>query len=310
MKKLISLLLITAACAVFAGCSGAEKADSPKGFTLQYQEQTLTLQTPPKRVAVLTTPLLNMVYAAGGESVSRPTTRSPIPEAARSLPELGQTQHIDMEKLVALTPDLVLGERSQNRKLESLLQSNHLHYFLINYDGINDNVPLIRFLGRLYGTEEKTDALITEYESRIAALEEEAARHTPVRAAVLRATGKDVTAETDASICASMVKRLKMDNVVTAHKEISADAKTVPYSLEQLSADDPDLIFVVTMGNASEINKKMDEEMRSNPAWSQLKAVRTGRVYFLPYELFLMNPGLRTPEAMEQLLRLAYPPEN
>lgn len=27
--------------------------------------------------------------------------------------------------------------------------------FLINYDGINDNVPLIRFLGRLYGTEEK-----------------------------------------------------------------------------------------------------------------------------------------------------------
>lgn len=155
MKKLISLLLITAACAVFAGCGGAEKADSPKGFTLQYQEQTLTLQTPPKRVAVLTTPLLNMVYAAGGESVSRPTTRSPIPEAARSLPELGQTQHIDMEKLVALTPDLVLGERSQNRKLESLLQSNHLHYFLINYDGINDNVPLIRFLGRLYGTEEK-----------------------------------------------------------------------------------------------------------------------------------------------------------
>lgn len=53
-----------------------------------------------------------------------------------------------------------------------------------------------------------------------------------------------------------MVKRLKMDNVVTAHKEISADAKTVPYSLEQLSADDPDLIFVVTMGNASEINKR------------------------------------------------------
>jgi len=60
----------------------------------------------------------------------------------------------------------------------------------------------------------------------------------------------------------------------------------VPYSLEQLSADDPDIIFVVTMGRAEEINKKLDEEMRANPAWMHLKAVQTNQVHFLPYDLF------------------------
>ena len=103
-----------------------------------------------------------------------------------------------------------------------------------------------------------------------------------------------------------MVELLKMNNVVVSHKNINLNAKTVPYSLEQLTADDPDIIFVVTMGNADEINKKMDEDMRSNPAWNHLKAVENHKVFFLPSDLFLLNPGVRTPEAMEKLYDLAY----
>ena len=33
--------------------------------------------------------------------------------------------------------------------------------------------------------------------------------------------------------------------------------KTVPYSLETLTADNPDIIFVVTMGKEEEITKAM-----------------------------------------------------
>ena len=99
---------------------------------------------------------------------------------------------------------------------------------------------------------------------------------------------------------------LKMNNVLLSHKEINLDTKTVPYSLEQLSADDPEIIFVVTMGKAEEINKKMDEQMRDNPAWANIQAVKNNRVYFLPSDLFLMNPGVNTPKAMNQLLDLAY----
>ena len=103
-----------------------------------------------------------------------------------------------------------------------------------------------------------------------------------------------------------MAERLKMNNVLLSHKEINLDTKTVPYSLEQLSADDPEIIFVVTMGKAEEINKKMDEQMRDNPAWANIQAVKNNRVHFLPSDLFLMNPGVNTPKAMNQLLDLAY----
>lgn len=306
MKKFLAAAAAAALCLALTAC-GSTKSDGGNGnVTYTYKDQTITMKAAPKRVVELSAPLLNMAYAVGGTSVARPETSSPIPEEAKSLPTLGHVQNINMETLVGMKPDLVLGEKNQNSKLESLLKSNKIPYLLIQYDGINDNVPLLRFMGQLYDQKAKADNVIKTYEDSVKAVEDKAAAKTPAKVAVLRATGKDVTAETPKSICASMVEMLKMDNVITSHKDIKLDSKTVPYSLEQLSADDPDTIFIVTMGRQDEINKKLDESMRNNPSWAHLKAVQNKHVYLLEPDLFLMNPGIRTPEAMEKLYKLAY----
>lgn len=306
MKKLLAAAAAAALCLALTAC-GSTKSDGGNGnVTYTYKDQTINMKAAPKRVVELSAPLINMAYAVGGTSVARPETSSPIPEEAKSLPTLGHVQNINMETLVSMKPDLVLGEKNQNSKLESLLKSNKIPYLLIQYDGINDNVPLLKFMGRIYDQQAKADNVVKTYEEGVKAVEDKAAAKTPAKVAVLRATGKDVTAETPKSICASMVEMLKMDNVITSHKDIKLDSKTVPYSLEQLSADDPDTIFIVTMGRQDEINKKLDESMRNNPSWAHLKAVQNKHVYFLEPDLFLMNPGIRTPEAMEKLYKLAY----
>lgn len=305
MKSPLAFLASLALCVAIVGC-GAPAA-STEGTTLTYKDQTFTVSARPQRIAVLTTPLLNMVYAVGGTAIARPITETPIPDAARDVTELGTPQHIDMEKLVSLSPDFVLGGQTQNGKLEPLFQSNQIPYLLVNYDGIHDNIPLLQFLGALCGTEDQAARVCAEYERRMKAARALAASQEPARIAILRATGKDVTAETPTAICASMAEYLGMDNVITSHRDMSFANKTVPYSLEQLSADDPDILFIVTMGRADAINQKLDQSMRSNPAWAHLKAVQTDRVYFLPSDLFLLNPGIRTPDALEMLCRLAYP---
>ena len=58
------------------------------------------------------------------------------------------------------------------------------------------------------------------------------------------------------------------------------------------------------MGKQDEINKSLDDSMRNNPAWAHLKAVQENHVYFLEPNLFLMNPGVKTPEALEIRVRL------
>ena len=307
MRKLLlgSIALVMIVLAL-AGCGKTTSSSSATTKELTYNGQTYTVPKDPQKIAVLSNSILSMLYAVDGKAISRVSTTDALPPEIEALPVLGQTANINMEQLLGLNPDLVLGLENQHKKYESQLQSSKIPTVLINYDGIKDNVPLIKFLGALTNHEDKATTLANTYESNVNKVKDSVKSQQPARVAVLRATGKGVTAETDAAITASMVKDLGMTNVVSTHLDKATTDKTVPYSLETLAADDPDIIFVVTMGKEEEITKAMKKAMTDNPAWANLKAVQNNRVVYLPSKLFLLNPGLQTPEAMARLVKEAY----
>ena len=307
MKKLLlgSIALVMIVLAL-AGCGKTTSSSSATTKELTYNDQTYTVPKDPQKIAVLSNSILSMLYAVDGKAISRVSTTDALPPEIEALPVLGQTANINMEQLLGLNPDLVLGLENQHKKYESQLQSSKIPTVLINYDGIKDNVPLIKFLGALTNHEDKATTLANTYESNVNKVKDSVKAQQPARVAVLRATGKGVTAETDTAITASMVKDLGMTNVVTSHLDKTTTDKTVPYSLETLAADNPDIIFVVTMGKEEEITKSMKKAMTDNPAWANLKAVQNNRVIYLPSKLFLLNPGLQTPEAMARLVKEAY----
>jgi len=226
-----------------------------------------------------------MLYAVDGKAISRANTTDKLAPELEALPALGQTANINMEQLLGLKPDVVLGLVNQHKKYESQLQANNIPTVLFDYDGIKDNVPMLTFLGELTNHQDKAKSVITTYENNITKVKDAVKNQQPARVAVLRATGKGVTAETDEAVTASMVKELGMTNVVSSHL---------------------DVIFVVTMGKEEEITKAMKQAMTDNPAWANLKAVQNNRVIYLPSKLFLLNPGLQTPEAMARLVKEAY----
>lgn len=307
MKKILlgSIALVMIVLAL-AGCGKSTSSSSATTKELTFNDQTYTVPKDPQKIAVLSNSVLSMLYAVDGKAISRVSTTDALPPEIEALPVLGQTANINMEQLLGLNPDLVLGLENQHKKYESQLQSSKIPTVLINYDGIKDNVPLIKFLGALTNHEDKATTLANTYESNVNKVKDAVKAQQPARVAVLRATGKGVTAETDAAITASMIKDLGMTNVVSTHLDKTTTDKTVPYSLETLAADDPDIIFVVTMGKEEEITKAMKKSMTDNPAWANLKAVQNNRVVYLPSKLFLLNPGLQTPEAMARLVKEAY----
>ena len=72
-------------------------------------------------------------------------------------------------------------------------------------------------------------------------------------------------------------------------------------------SQNPEMIFITSMGKLSEIKKNMDETMASNPAWQSLEAVKNGRIYYLPQDMFLLSPGVHYPEAVELMAKCVYP---
>ena len=58
---------------------------------------------------------------------------------------------------------------------------------------------------------------------------------------------------------------------------------------------------------AKEIENRLRADVKSNPAWASLEAVRNNKVYLLPERLFLLNPGLHYPDAVKYMAKTVYP---
>lgn len=294
------LLLVT-------GCGKTSTSSSGANHELTYKGQTYTVPENPQKIVSLSNSILSMLYAVDGKAIARVESNDTLPQDQEALPTVGHTANPSIETIVGMQPDLILGLQSQHSKIQDQLNATHIPNVIINYDGINDNVPLINFLGELTNHQDKANQVINQYNQQIDKVKEAIKDQKPAKVAVLRATGKGVTAETDNAITASMVKELGMTNMVMNHfGDNKKDAKTIPYSLESLAADNPDIIFVVTMGKEADITAAMKKEMTDNPAWNDLQAVKNNKVIYLPSKLFLLNPGLDTPKAMARLVKEAY----
>lgn len=80
--------------------------------------------------------------------------------------------------------------------------------------------------------------------------------------------------------------------------------------MEEIIRQDPDFIFVTTMGASSEkAMQALAEGIESNPAWAGLTAVKEGRYILLPKELFHNKPNHRWGESYEILADYLYAEE-
>ena len=105
---------------------------------------------------------------------------------------------------------------------------------------------------------------------------------------------------------------LQLENIVHGATKLVAgpmgsQPDMAPYSLENLVEKNPQVIFITSMGSKQEIGNKLRSEVTGNPAWDAIEAVRNKQVFYLPDELFLLNPGLRYPEAIRIMASKLHP---
>ena len=85
------------------------------------------------------------------------------------------------------------------------------------------------------------------------------------------------------------------------------DGAYLPISMEFVARENPAVIFVIVHGPADTLEPKMRRELQESEAWADVDAVKNGRVYVLPYELFAVNPGIRAADALQTLADIMYP---
>lgn len=308
MRKRIFAFLPTTFL-LLAPLEGAEPGIvSESAETIRYREVdgTETLLTKhPRRTIVGNASFADPWFTAGGSAIGVPTVRSQqaLPEQARDLPRIGVLRSLNLEKIFAMKPDLVLinANLHAHRAVRHHLIDAGIPNVALDYANFHDYIGILDLFCRLNGGSVKTNSTAKRIISQVRKLTEEAARLPSPRFAVLFVASGGFVLESGNLNVPTMAEMLGGTNIARQ------ESGRLKYSFEQLLIDDPDIILINTMGDSKALQKKFTRDLISQPAWQQLKAAKTGRVHFLPPELFLYMAGSRYPEAFLHLAKLLHP---
>ena len=309
MKK--TALTLFAVCSLLLSACGAPAAQNSaaeQGWATITDDngRTVSFDAKPQRIVVTSASFIAPLYAVGGEVVGRPATKAKVIPEAESAATIGPVYQIDAEKILSLSPDLVIINKGMNEKLVETLTANNIKTLVIEMKSYEDVKREVTTFAALTGEKAKGEELIAKMDADIDAVRASIPQEKK-RISIIHSTGQGLSVQLDGSIAGSIAKMLGWENTASGMPALDKNPDAAPYSMETLVAQNPDIIFVTSMGEEAEIRASMEAMFAESPAWQSVAAVRDGRVYYLPQELFLFSPGIEYPAAVKYMARLIYP---
>jgi len=143
----------------------------------------VTLQKPAQRVISLAPHVTEMLFAAGGGSrVVGVVAYSDFPEEAKKIPQIGSNREVDLERIMALKPDLIVVWRhgSSERQIE-MVRKLGVPLFHSEPQKLDDIPESVAKLGQLMGTEKVANPAAAELRGQLASLRARYAKRPTVR---------------------------------------------------------------------------------------------------------------------------------
>jgi iron complex transport system substrate-binding protein len=167
--------------AALVACTSASSAHATVTAT-DDTGATVSLAAPAQRVISLAPHVTELIYAAGGGAkLVGAVSYSDYPPEAKQVPRVGNNKALDLERIVALKPDLIVVWRHGNAQAElERLRELHIPLFFSEPHQLDDVAATLTRLGTLLGTSNTADAAASAYRQDIARLRTRYADRPPV----------------------------------------------------------------------------------------------------------------------------------
>ncbi len=270
------------------------------------------VQTPanPKRIVVLNSSNLEMLYAVGGTAVGRPeSTGMPtyLASKVKNLPSVGETPNPNIERIVSLSPDLVIGVNvAFHHTMIPAMEKAEIPVLLLSLNSYQDILDKLKLYGEITGNEEKAKKVIDNIQTRVNETAKKARDHMPSKVVIIWGSTESFNMVLPNSFVGNLIEILGGVNIASGLKPIQSMPQYATINMEYILAKDPDMVLLITHGYDDKVSAKFKKEIQRHPAWKGLKAVREGKVYTLPYGLFGVNPAVRVADAIDHLAKLMY----
>ncbi|HLE94148.1 MAG TPA: cobalamin-binding protein [Sulfuricaulis sp.] len=145
--------------------------------------RTVRLPAPAQRIVALAPSITELAYAAGaGDRLVGVARYSDYPAAAKGIPQVGDASRIDLERVLSLKPDLVIGWKSGNQVADvERLETLGFKVYIVEPATLAAIPQLLRAVGSLAGTGAIAEGAAEEFERRVTALRERYGARPKVR---------------------------------------------------------------------------------------------------------------------------------
>ena len=268
-------------------CAGAQAA--PLTVT-DDSGQRLTLKAPARRIVSLAPHVTELLYAAGaGGKIIGTVEYSDYPVEAKALPRVGDNQRLDMERILAMKPDLLVVWMHGNaqRQLEQL-RALKLPMYYSEPKKLADIAPAIEAMGRLAGTQAVAAQAARAFDARLQKVLRENTGKAPVKV-FFQIWDQPVMTINNSHLISDAITACGGRNVFGA---LPALVPTV--DVEAVLRADPQAI--IATGADATRPRSLDEWKR----WRNLAAVRRDNLFFLAPDL-ISRLSPRVIEGLEQM---------
>ena len=304
MRKLFSLILIF--CTLFTLVSCTSENEMPNdAYVFEDALQNEVYLSPKDKVAACHASFADMFLLAGGTLVG--ATADAKDEHGLDIGNaaiVGTAKTINMEALAAsgATVALLSADLTAHLTLKNPLESLGIRCLYFKVDTFSDYSLLMSHFCTVTGREDLYEKHVTHIEKNIESILKTIPENESRTVLLMRAYSSGIKAKSNDNLAGLILKEYGLTNIADAHPSLLEDM-----SLEHIVTEDPDCIFVLTMGNEENAIAYLREHIEQNSAFSELTAVKNGAYHILPKELFHYKPNERWDESYEYLAKILYP---
>ena len=259
------------------------------------------MDSSPKRIISLAPNITEILFALGlGESVVGVTRFCDYPPEAAKKEKIGGLVDPNLEKIISLKPDLIIGFRGNPIRIIIRMQEFDLPVFVLETGTTIDSVfTVVETVAQITWAEERAAKLLQslkrQYQNIISALDR--VNKIPKVFVFLHGVGLWTCGKN--SFMDDLLNKAKGKNIAG-----NIQKKWLRFSQEKLIAENPD--FIIILSKSFEDFLEAKKSISKGVYIKTLQAIERGQVFFLDENL-ATRPGPRIIEALNNLARIFHP---
>lgn len=303
MKKIFSWAILTVIL-LLCGCTSQNKPTDTSGYKITDSFGNSSYLPKNARVVSCYGSFAQCWALSGGELAG--VTDDAIGERNLKLSDdtkiIGTVKEINTENLINLNPDYVIlsSDIATHEKLSKSLTDMGIQNGRFNIDSFEDYDSMMKQFCGYNNRDDLYEKYVTDVKKDIEKTISQIPQNGQKTYLLMRAYSTGIKVKRQ-NIADDIIARFAT-NIAEKNPSLLEDI-----SVEEVIKENPDYIFVLTMGSEESAKEYLENNIENNPAWAGLDAVKSGNYIILPKDLFHYKPNNRWNESYEYIAKIIYP---